>query len=221
MVDVERVSLVTDGHEADERLIREYVVPAMDRLQALDGCEGVRFTRFGQVPDAERSEVKLGIYGDYEAVIEAERDRWDDLVSEGRIRSWSREGAPFADQPPEVQQFRGRAYVLASNMAREYFERFDERPGLVEEVTDDQGRSWGLWGAFHVLANDMGYRAGAEVDAYELLLRDRLTALTKLRGHDFVRDRIDDLRESLDDLEETVDELEARGGFDYYDGPGE
>lgn len=221
MVEVQRISLVTSGHEADERVIREYVVPAMDRLQSIDGCDGVRFTRFGQVPDVECSEVKLGIYGDYEAVIEAERDRWDDLVAAGHIKSWSREGEPFPDQPEDVQEFQGRAYVLASNMARAYFERFDDRPGLVEEVTGDEGRSWGLWGAFHVLANNMGYSATEEVDAYELLLRDRLVALTELRGHDFVRERIDDLREQLDELEETVDELEAQGGFDYYSEPGE
>lgn len=92
MVSAERVSFVTDGHEADERLIREYVLPAMDRLADHDGCTGVRFARFGMDPRYDRSEVRLGIYGDHEAVVAAERDRWDELVAAGLAESWSLEG---------------------------------------------------------------------------------------------------------------------------------
>lgn len=219
MVSVERVSLVTDGHEADEQLIREYVVPSLDRLEAIDGCEGVRFTRFGTDPRWEKSEVKLGIYGDYEAVIDAERDRWDELVSEGLIESWSRDGEPFSDFPEEIRRLSARNYILASRMATEYFDECDERPGLVEEVSDDQGRSWGLWPTIHVLLNQMGYSADTEVEAYMLLLRDRLTALTELQSHDDAREMIGDFREQLDELEEKIDELEQQGGFDYYSGP--
>jgi hypothetical protein len=219
MVSVERISFVTTGHEADERLIREYIVPSMDRLEAIDGCKGVRFSRFGQDTRYERSEVILGIYGEYEAVVEAERERWDELVEEGSVESWSRKGSPFANQPEDVQEILGEAYVLGSHMAVEYYEAFDERPGLVAEATDDGGRRYGLWSTFHVLANNIGYDPVEEVDAYEILLRDRLIALTELRGHDFVRDRIDELRAELDGLEETVDELDEQGGFEYYSGP--
>lgn len=221
MVEFERISLVTSGHEADERLIREYVVPGLDRMQAVDGCEGVRFTRFGRVPDATRSEVKLGIHGDYETVIEQERERWDRLEADGLIESWSRAGEPFPEQPEAVQSFMARTYVLASNMAAEYFDEFDVQPDLIEEVPSDDRRSWGLWTVFHVLANDMGYGAEEEVEAYTLLLRDRLVALTELRDHEYVRDEIADLRRELDDLEARVDDLEAQGGFDYYSEPGE
>lgn len=219
MVSVERVSFVTSGHEADERLIRGYVVPSVDRLEAIDGCRGVRFSRFGRDTRYEKSEVILAIYGEYEAVIETERERWDELVEEGLVESWSRSGTPFDDHPEDVRRTLRDAYVLGSHMASEYYERFDERPGLVEEVTDDAGRRYGLWSAVHVLANNIGYGPAQEVDAYELLLKDRLIALTELRGHDFVRNRIDELRAELDGIEETVDELEAQGGFEYYDGP--
>lgn len=219
MASVERISFVTSGHDADERLIREYVVPALDHLESISGCTGVRFSRFGMDPRYDQSEVKLGIYGDSEAVIESERDRWDELVEQGLIESWSRDGVPFSDQPDEVQEFLGRAYILGSHMAREYYEAFDDRPGFVEEVTDGSGRRYGLWAAFHVLANDIGYDAEEEVDAHELLLRDRIIALTELRGHDFARNRIDDLRSELDDLEATVNDLEEQGGYDYYAGP--
>lgn len=219
MVSVERISFVTTGHEADERLIREYVVPSLPRLETIEGCDGVRFSRFGQDPRYEKSEVILGIYGDSDAVVEAERDRWDELVEEGFAESWSRQGAPFADQPANVREMLGDAYILGSRMAAAYFETFDERPGLVAEVTDDAGRRYGLWSALHVLANNVGYGPEEEVDAYEILLRDRLIALTELRDHEFVRDRIDELRAELDALEETVDDLDEQGGFDYYAGP--
>jgi hypothetical protein len=219
MVSAERISFVTAGHEADERLIREYVVPAMDRLEAIDGCRGVRFSRFGRDPRYEQSEVILGLYGEIEAVIAAERERWDELVADGLAESWSRSGAPFADRPADVRDFLARAYVLGSRMAATYYETFDARPDLVEEVTDDAGRRYGLWSAIHVLTNNVGYGAETEIDAYELLLRDRLVALTELRDHDAARDRIDELRAALDDLEDTVDRLDEQGGFDYYDGP--
>lgn len=219
MVSVERISFVTEGDEADERVIREYIVPSLDRLEAIERCEGVRFTRFGMDPRWERSEVKLGIYGDYEAVINAERDRWDELASEGLIESWSRDGKPFSELPEEIQELCGRNYTLASHMAAVYFEECDKRPGLVDEITDGKGRPWGLWAVIHILLNQMGYSADKEVEAYMLLLRDRLTALTEFQSHDDVREMIDDCRNQLDELEETVDELEEQGGFDYYSGP--
>jgi hypothetical protein len=43
MVSVERISFVTSGHDADERLIREYVVPALERLESVSGCRGSDF----------------------------------------------------------------------------------------------------------------------------------------------------------------------------------
>lgn len=165
MVSVERISLLTSGHEADERLIREYVVPSLDRLESVEGCEGVRFTRFGMGP-WEKSEVKLGIYGDYEAVVEAERDRWDELASEGLIESWSRDGAPFSDYPEEVQEFLGREYVLSSKMAAQYYEEFDEQPELVDNFPDRPEYDIGLGYLFHVLVNQLGYGPEEEAQAY-------------------------------------------------------
>jgi hypothetical protein len=219
MVTVERISFRTSGHDADERLLREYVVPELNRLESIEGCTGVRFTRFGQDPRYDASEVRLGIYGDYEAVIDAERDRWDDFVDSGVIESWARIGAPFADQSEPVQETLRDAYLLGSRMAATCFESFEDRPGLVAETTDEAGRRYGLWSALHVFTNNAGYSATEEVDAYELLLRDRLVALTELEGYEFVRERIDELRGELDELEATVDELEQQGGFEYYEGP--
>jgi len=74
MVSVERISFVKTGHEADEQLIREYILPPLNRLESTDGCKGIRFPRFGQDPRYEKSEVILGAYGEYEAVVEAERE---------------------------------------------------------------------------------------------------------------------------------------------------
>lgn len=220
MASAERIAFITEGADADERLIREYIVPSLARLESIDGCTGVRFSRFGMDPRYDRSEVKLGIYGKPQAVVESEQDRWDDFIGEGLIDSWSHGGIPFEDKPEDVQEFLGRAYVLGSHMAKAYFEEFDARPSFVEEVIDDDGLRYGLWAAIHVLANNIGYSAEEEVDAYELLLRDRLMALTELRGHDLVRERIDELRTELDDLEATVDDLEQQGGYEYYSGPG-
>jgi hypothetical protein len=220
MVSMQRVSMVTSGHDADERLIREYVVPSLDRLNSIDGCDGVRFSRFGMDPRWEQSEIKLGIYGDYEAVIESERDRWDELESDGAIESWSRDGVPFTDHPDEVQEFLGRLYVLASRMSVQHFQEFGERPGLVDAFPDeDLRRPVGWWIVFHLLANQAGYNAEEEIEAYTLAIRDRLSALTETHGYEDARIIVDDLRDELTDIEERIDELEERGGFDYYSGP--
>lgn len=220
MVSVERISLVTDGHEADERLIREYVVPSLDRLEALEGCEGVRFTRFGMGP-WEKSEVKLGIYGDYEAVIESERDRWNELVSEGLIESWSRDGVPFEESPEEVREFLGRGYVLASKMAAEYYDEFDTQPDLLDNFPDEPEYDIGFGYVFHVLVNQLGYGPEEEVQAYMSNVRGRLRALTQVQDYETSRELVADLRAQLDDIEAEIDELEQQGGFDYYSGPEE
>ncbi|MFB6198146.1 MAG: hypothetical protein ABEI52_07760 [Halobacteriaceae archaeon] len=219
MVKVERISFVTDGHDADERLIRDYIVPSLDRLESIDGCRGVRFARFGTDPRWEKSEVKVGIYGDYEAVIEGERDRWDSLEADGLIESWSRDGAPFGNSPEAVQEFVGRCYILATKMAAQYYREFDERPAMLDEFPEKSERSVGLWVMFHVLINQMGYDADAEIDAAMNLIRSRLDALSEFHDHEYAQDRIDKLRTQLDDAELRIDELEEQGGFDYYSGP--
>lgn len=215
-----RISLVTSDAASEERLVAEYVVPAMDRLERVEGCDGVRFSRFGRDPRYERGEVKLGIYGDGEAVIAAERDRWDALVEDGLAERWTRDGEPFAEASGETQAFLADAYRAASRMAAVGYETFEERPAMVGEVTE-RGYPYGTWTAFHVLANCMGYSTSEEIDGYTRLLRDRLVTGTQLYGYDEMRARIDDLRAELDAVEDRVDEIEAPGGFDYYDGPDE
>lgn len=218
MVSVERISLVTDGHEADERLIREYVVPAIDRLNDIHGCDGVRFTRFGTGP-WEKSEVKLGIYGDYDTVIDAERDHWDELVAKGLIESWHRDGAPFADAPEGVQEFLGQTYRVATQMAVQYYKEFDERPELVDEFPDETEQPIGFTLAIHVLINQLGYDGHEEIQAYTSNIRDRLRAMTQVHDYETSRQIVDDLRAQLDEVEETIDEIERQGGFDYYSPP--
>lgn len=219
MVAIERISFVTDGHNADERLIREYIIPSLDRLEEIDGCKGVRFTRFGVDPRWEKSEVKLGIYGDAEAVIQAESDQWDELESKGLIESWSCDGAPFPDSPEEVQEFLSKCYSLASKMAAEYYREFGERPEIVDEFPEKTERSAGLWIVLHILVNQLGYDADEEIDAAMNLIRSRLTALTEFHDHDYARERVADLRAQLDEAEQRIDELEEQGGFEYYSGP--
>lgn len=76
----------TDSHEADERFLRAYVVPEYDRLTAFEGCEGIRYSRYGADPRTDHGEVHLAIFGDHEAVVAAERDRWDEFAESGLIR---------------------------------------------------------------------------------------------------------------------------------------
>lgn len=211
------VRLFTDGDREDERLVREYVLPALDRLRGTDACEDVRFSRFGMDPRWERSEVRLALYGDVEAILDVERDRWDELEAGGLVRGWELAGTPYDSMPEEGRELVRHLSSLGSNAAAEVYERFEERPEPTAAYGEGLGVGW--WTALHYLSNAAGYTPEEEIAAYVGAIRDRTVALTEFRDYDAARETIDDLRLVLDELEGTVDALEERGGIDYYDGP--
>jgi putative aminopeptidase FrvX len=47
------ISFETDGPRADEHLIREYVLSAMERLPAAANCDNVGFLRYGHDPQTK------------------------------------------------------------------------------------------------------------------------------------------------------------------------
>ena len=211
------VRLFTDGDDADERLVRDYVLPAIDRLTESAACEDVRFSRFGMDPRWERSEVRLAVYGDADAVVERERERWDDLERDGQIRGWELAGTPYESMGEDARELVRHLSVLGSDGAAELYERFDERPAPTGEAGGGLGVGW--WTALHYLSNAAGYTPEEEVHAHLGAIRDRVLATTEFRDYDAARAIVDDLRIALDDLERTVDAVEERGGIDYYDGP--
>lgn len=204
-----RVDFETDGVEADDRFVREYALSATERLRGLDVCEDAGYLRYGHEPGREGGMVSLFVRGDTDAVVAAERDRWDGLVASGLAREWT-----VRDHPPLVEQFGEEGAVLsdrlihlASRMSARVYEEFDDPPAPADSVPDEGGEvPVGWWTLLHFLADQQAYDADDEIDAYAEGVRNRLFALTKYHGAERASDRIDDL---IADLEATRDQCEA------------
>ncbi|WP_224270894.1 hypothetical protein [Haloprofundus salinisoli] len=215
------VRFITDSHRADEALIRGYLVPSLHRLNAIDGCDGIRFYRLGSDTRRNDGEVRLAIFGDYEAVIDAERNRWDELATEGSIEYWEVDETPSAmGYPHNVGTFYQRLDVLTTEMAALYYQTFDERPEPVDAFPDvELPTPIGWWVAFHLLMNQLGYSPKDEIQACFQCIDNRLFALTALEDSDYAREYIADLHMRLDDIEARIDAREQEKADDYYSGP--
>jgi len=158
-----------DGIAADERLIREYVLPAMERLPEREGCTDVGFLRYGHAPETERGEVRLHLAGDVDALVDTESDRWDELVAEGLATDW--EVTPEDDSEtfgPTGAETVAELQFLSSRMAKQVFEAFDEGERLapVDEHPGEGPVPAGWWTLLHFLADQQAYSADEEIDAY-------------------------------------------------------
>lgn len=203
MVERRVVVFETDSHEADERFIREYVVPKYERLTSIDGCTGLRFSRYAADPRKDHGEIHLVLFGDHDAVVERERDRWDEFVEDGLVREWRRTGLSWESWPDDQFEFMKRMQTLATGMAVVYYRNFDshERPAPADAFPETD-RRLGFWVAVHFLCNQMGYQSVQdEIDASFGSIRNRLRALQELRSEAVASERIEELRKRLDEVE--------------------
>lgn len=209
MSDRTTVVFETDGADADERLVREYVLPAMDRLPESDTCEKVGFLRYGHAPDAEGGEVRLYLRGDPDAIVENESPRWDAVVEEGLARDWVDDGpeddtATFGDRGGETV---ADLQFLASRMSKVALE--SEATNGLEPVDTYPGEGpvpVGWWTLLHFLADQRALSADEEIDAYVEGVRNRLWTIGLSEGEERANERIDHL---LDELEAVRDEVAA------------
>lgn len=212
---MERTTVVfeTDGVAGDERLIREYVLPAMERLPEHESCQDVGFLRYGHAPETDHGEVRLHLSGDVEAIIERESDRWDDVVEDGLAREWEVVG-PEDDSDkfgPKGEELTARLQFLASHMSKHVFEEFgpDEALAPVDTYPDEGPLPVGWWSLLHFLADQQALAPDEEIDAYAEGIRNRLWTLGLTHGFDRADERIDDLVETLEGVREEVDSMTA------------
>lgn len=210
MADRTTVRFGTDGADADERFIREYVLPAMERLPKREDCTDVGFLRYGHAPETDGGEVRLHLAGDVDALIEAETDRWDDLVADAIATDWTEQpeddseafGPAGAETVAELQ-------FLSSRMAKHVFETYDsnERLALVDEHPEEGPVPVGWWTLLHFLADQQAYTADEEIDAYTEGIRNRLWRVGTVEGPEAAHARIDDLQDTLEEVREEVDRM--------------
>ena len=210
MTDRTTVVFETEDAAGDERLVREYVLPAMERLPESDTCEEVGFLRYGHAPEAESGEVRLHLRGDVEAVVENESPRWEALVEDGLARRWVDAGP---EDDADTFGERGAETVadlqfLASRMSKAAFEDEDlDDLAPVDTYPDEGSVPVGWWTLLHFLADQRALSADEEIDAYREGVRNRLWAVALSAGEDAANDRIDRLVAELEGVRDEVAEM--------------
>lgn len=208
MADATVIEFDTTGAAADERLVREYVLAARDRLLSTDACENCGFLRYGHDPSRPGGQVRLHLRGEVELLVAAERDRWDELVEDGPARSWQEVGP---DDDTETFGPRGDALVddlqfLATAMARPLYDEYDDLTELapVDSYPDDGPVPAGWWTLLHFLSNHRALTAREEIDASFEAVRNRLLSLGA-RDPTQAERTIEQLQDDLDELRADID----------------
>lgn len=202
----EVIAFETDGVDGDERLIRAYVMDAIERLPAAGVCEEVGFLRYGHDPTIDGGEVRLHVRGDLDAVVDQERDRWGELIVAGLAEGWERLEEDDSDGwGPRGETLSRRLTYLSSRMSREVLVEFDpgELPAPVDTYPEEGPLPIGWWTLLHFLADQRALSAEGEIDASMECVRNRLWALAAREGEAAANERIDDL---VDDLESVREE---------------
>lgn len=201
----------TAGVAAEERLIREYLSSAVPRLDARDEVELVLFNRYGHDPSVDDGEVLFSVIGEYESVLEAERSRWDALVTNGLAEDWWIHVPDFRlDDIDERDWLHFRMRAAASRMTLEFFDRFEALPDAINEFDDDPSETHsgvGWWMCLHHLINQHGYQANGGEEEIDLVyedLQNRLFGLATSFGVDRAESKIEALIESLEARTEAV-----------------
>ncbi|WP_158055470.1 hypothetical protein [Halorussus halophilus] len=205
MVSGRIVVFSTDGFDADERLVREYVVPEFDRLTGIEDCEGIAFSRATTDRHADRGGVHLTIFGDHESVVETERDRWNEFVADDLVEEWSVFRPEWEQWPEEQARLTRRFQTLASEMACSYFREFDadERPAPADQFHDDE-RPLGFWLVSHFLYNQAGYGSHGELDGSYRSIENQLRTLVELGGAENALEKVQLLQGRLRAIEEEL-----------------
>lgn len=191
---------------AEERLIREYVVPAYRRLEDRSEVQWLTFNRYGHDPSVTGGEVTFYVFGDVETIIAAERERWDALVDDGFADEWWMDDTEiYIDELDERERLRYRMRAVASRTAVEFYEEFDELPDSIDEFGGESRRRVGWWNGLHHIINQLGYQAGdgeEEIDLLFELLRSRLHRLSVAPGvgPEEAEAKADQLRADLESL---------------------
>lgn len=207
MTDRTTVAFETAGAAGDERFVREYVLPAMERLPEREWCRDVGFLRYGHAPHRDGGEVRVHLRGDVQTIVDRESDRWEAAVADGLARDWEVVG-PEDDSDkfgPKGEELTARLQFLASRMSKHVFEELgDEALAPVDTYPDEGPVPVGWWSLLHFLADQRALSPDEEIDAYVEGVRNRLWALGQWHGADRADERIDDLHDALEDVREKV-----------------
>lgn len=195
-----RVTVDTPDVETEERFIREYLVPAVERLG--EAYEVLFWGRYSTSTDVEGGQIQIVLEGDPDVILAEEGDRLDsfDYVDGWTAEVESDEETRMTEEEQVIVDRCGR---VAAKMNVHYFEEFDERPPI-GRVTEERFHTRGVWVLVHLLLNEQGYSPEEEVDALFLALRDRLARIEAEEDFERVEELVTELQERLDDTRERI-----------------
>ena len=202
--------------DAEERLIRKYVVPAFRRLDDRAEVRWLMFNRYGADPSVDGGEVSFYIFGHVEAVPTEERPRWDGLVENGIADTWWTDDTDVSiNEFEEAKLLHHRIRAAASRMSVEFFEAFEQLPAAIDAAESDNRYPVGAWMCIHYLINQFGYQhdqGEEEIDMLVQTLRNRLRVIAGTVGTDQAEAKIDELLGTLNSLPAELREAVGEGG---------
>lgn len=185
MVGQLKVTFEVADVDAEERVIREYVAPAFERLCERGDAHWPAFNRYGNDPVVDAGRVVFLVFGDVDAIVDDERSHWEELVADGLVIDWQIDepGVDTADLD-EREELRYRLRSVASRMSLEFFDAFDELPDALDEFDNEEYQIGGGFCLHHII-NQLGYQANdgeEEIDILFRCLTGRLHALAVSPG---------------------------------------
>jgi hypothetical protein len=220
MSDRKVVIFETSDVGTEEQLIREYVVPAVPRLEDREDVQWLMFNRYGHDPSVKGGEVIFYIFGDVEAVATDEREHWDGLVTDGFAEEWWTDDTEVSIADfDERELLRHRMRATASRMALYFFEEFDKFPDSTDEFHNGENFGIGWWMCLHHLINQLGYQRRNGEEEIDLLfedLRNRLYGIATGVSTDHAETKIAELITELESVPPALrDFREERGEHEH------
>ncbi|WP_224335729.1 hypothetical protein [Haloprofundus halobius] len=156
----------------------------------------------------------MAIEDEYGAVVDHERDRWNDLRDSSLVDSWCVEAREIDAETIAADRFAGdrtdiaaHAPFLATSAAKEWYETFD---GPVPAVADDDAAvSSGWWMFVHLFANLQGADWDDEIDALLVAMENRLRSLELYQSPDTARERLRDIQNRVDEFEAVLNDTDT------------
>lgn len=88
-----RVAFFTDSEETAEQFVREYLLDAIERAPAIDGCDGLGFS-LNELPNPDGGSVTVTVLGEADTFLNAEESTWGEYRQAGTLQDWEVERLP-------------------------------------------------------------------------------------------------------------------------------
>lgn len=213
--------------ERERQFLQAYMPDAWDRFDAHDAVDRAWFWRFGQTSQhdpvtledgtvVEDGGVILVVNGDPDPTpaIEAEREHWERLESEGLLDTFETKGfRPAYENARQkmVENFGERGgdlcydlRPLAARTTVAHLETLEEGIPAVGERTADNPAGIGDWVLIHFLLKQSGHDWYEEIDACRRAIRNRLRSLAQFHGPEAAREELDTVIEELEGMRDDL-----------------